>query len=411
MSTVRSEANAAQSEVAAAWERHVATMRELRGVLEGSELFQLAPQQRGMAYRQLAEVEAMAFNFCIGPRTTHPRMYRNTCWQQDFFCIGGNGPDFDYRMTLLDGKHTYRLTGKVNDSRMVLAQLNSGPPGSPNARCIGDYDFEDFHVREDGSFEVLLSAEKQSGSWIKLSAEHDYQWMIFRPSVESWDDVPAELYIERVSPLPDDRFDADEYSEAAVARRIDLASGYARYLIKDWACGFAQLVLRKAAGPNKFIAFDSEEATEEGSPSALYLECSFEVGDDEALILEFESEPNGTYWSLQLYDIWHRSLDFRTRQTTLNGRQMDKDADGKVRVVLSRRDPGVANWLDSAGYNHGQVTWRNYKVTRRVASQIHRMKFSEVFNHLAAATRKVAPEARARELEQRRRTYLRRHGE
>ncbi|MET0658544.1 MAG: DUF1214 domain-containing protein [Steroidobacteraceae bacterium] len=412
MSTVRNEVTEpALSEVAAAWEHHVATMKELRGVLESSELFKLAPAQRGMAYRQLIEVEAMAFNFCVGPRTAHPRVFRNTCWQTDFFCIGGNGPDFDYRMILLDGKHTYRLTGKVNDSRMILAQLNAGPPGSPNARCIGNYDFEDFNVREDGSFEVILSAKEHEGSWIKLPADNDYQWMIFRPSVETWDDVPAELTIERISPLSTDDPDSDEYSEAAVARRIGLATAYARYLIKDWACGFAPLVLRKGGGANKFIEFDSEEATEEGSPSARYLECSFEVGDDEALVLEFEREPNGTYWSLQLYDIWHRSLDFRTRQTTLNGRQMAKDADGKVRVVLSRRDPGVANWLDSAGYNHGEVTWRNYKVTRREQCAVHRVKFTDVLKHLPADTKKVTPEVRARELELRRKTYLRRHGE
>ncbi len=34
------------------------------------------------------------------------------------------------------------------------------------------------------------------------------------------------------------------------------------------------------------------------------------------------------------------------------------DDDGKVRVVVAHRDPGTANWLDTAGHSEGPIILR-----------------------------------------------------
>ena len=395
----------------AAWDKYLVTLDEARQVLEASPQYQNSPQHRGMAYRQLIEVQAMGYNFCVAPRTRHPRVYRNTCWQTEHYCIGGNGADFDYHTVFLDGKQTYKFTGRMNDSRMMLAQLNSATPGVEGARCVANYDFSDFKQGADGSFEVILSAQKQEGNWIQL-VDSDLQWMLIRPTAESWDEVPAELRIERLGDLSAMDTDAEEYSEAAVARRLGFMTDFVRYLIKEWAVGFVGIVMAKSQGQtNKFITFSAQDAKEEGSPSAEYLQCVFEVEDDEALILEFDEEPEGPYWSLQLYDMWQHTIGFRTRQTMLNGKQMSKDSDGKVRVVLCRRDPGVNNWLDNAGYTKGEVTWRNYKAVKIVGHRIHRVKFAELDKQLPTNTKRISKEERKLELQRRTDAYYRRHGE
>ena len=402
---------APESAVQAAWHRYLAMLDDMRVKIEAAPQFVAHPDQRGMAYRHLMEVQAMTYNFVVAPRTAHPRLFRNTAWQTEFYSIGGNGPDFDYRTLFLDGQHTYRLSGRFNDSRNVFAQLNNKTAGLEGSRNIASLDFRDFQYASDGSFSVILSADRHDGNWIELLRDADYQWMMFRPTVETWDEVAAELTIERISPIPDGSCDSDEYSEAVIARRIDAAAAFARYVLTDWTIGYVPLVLRSAGETNKFAVFSTEDAGELGSPVAQYLQCVFEVERDEALILEFDEEPNGAYWSLQLYDVWQHSLGLRTRQTTLNGRQMSKDKDGAVRIVLSYRDPGVVNWLDNAGYTRGEVTWRNYKVTKNVPHRIHRMKFEKIAAHLPPETPRISPEQRAAELVRRREAYLRRHGE
>lgn len=394
----------------AAWDRYISTLQELRTEIQRSEQYASAPDQRGIGFRHLMEVQAMAFNFVVGPRTAHPRMYRNTSWQSDFYSIGGNGPDFDYRTAFLDGTHTYRLTGRFRDSRMILAQINSATPGMPNSRCLANYDFSDFALGKDGSFEVIISAKKHSGNWIECLPDAGYQWLFVRPTVETWDEVPAEFEIERIGLLPSDSADSEEYSESAVARRIDFATSFARFVITEWAIGYVPLIERKAGGKNVFMTL-GVDGGELGNPAALYQHCVYEVNHDEALILEFEEEPQAAYWSLQLYDIWHRSLPFRTRQTTLSGRQMARDPDGKVRVVISRVDPGVANWLDNGGCSVGEVAWRIYKVRKNPNYRFLRVAFSDVNRHLPAKTQRITPDARARELKRRHDAYRRRHGE
>lgn len=393
----------------AAWRRYADALEEMRVAMERASQFTENPEQRGMAYRQLMEVQAMAYNFVMAPRTAHPRLFRNTAWQTEFYTIGGNGPDFDYRTAFLDGKHSYRLTGKVNDSRTLVAQVNSATPGQSGSRCLANYDLRTL-ADDDGRIDIVLSAEEHPGNWIALLPDADYQWMMIRPTVEEYDDVPAALEIERISPLAPGP-ESDEYSEEAVARRIDLATSFVRYVLTDWSIGYTQLVLRNAGDYNRFITFNVVEAGELGSPAAQYLQAVFEVEEDEALLIEFHEEPDGSYWSLQLYDLWQHSLPFRTQQCTLNGRQMVRDADGKVRVVLSARDPGIANWLDNGGYRRGEMIWRNYLATRNVPHDIHRVKLADLDGLLPAETARITPEERAGTIERRRRAYLRRHGE
>ncbi|MET0547492.1 MAG: DUF1214 domain-containing protein [Caulobacterales bacterium] len=408
--TIQSAA-AVSGRLSRAWDGYLKALKDMQLAFDRSDQFKLAPDQKGMAYRQLMEAQAMAYNYAVGPRTAHPRVFRNTIWQTEFYSIGGNGPDFDYRLSFIEGGHDYRLWGKINDCTSLFCQLNSALPGSEGSRVLKSYEFHEFELGPDKSFEIIVSARPHKGNWIELAPDADYQWLMFRPAIETWESKSAEIHIERISPLDPMAAETDEYSEEAVARRIEAATAFFKYILTDWAMGYVPLVLRGAGETNKFFTFSVEDAGEMGSPVAQYLQCVFEVDDDEALILEFDEEPKAAYWSLQLYDVWQHALAFRTRQSTLNGTQMAKDADNAVRVVLSRRDPGVANWLDNAGYRMGEVTWRNYKATSNVNHRIRRVKFDDLDRHLPAGTQRVTPRERAAELGRRRAAYLRRHGE
>ncbi len=406
-----SESDATSPDLARAWANYIETLEDLRRKVVASPQFAAVPQQRARAYHILMEVQAIVYNHALAPRMSHPRIFRNLDWQTDVYSLSGAGPDFFYGTVVLDGAQTYRLKGKVRDSRMLLAQHNIHLPGSPGARLVANYDFVNFTINDDGSFEVLISADHQDGNWIPLERDVDFQWLFFRPLMECWDAKPTELTIERVSEIDRNHYNDHEFDEAITARRIEAATAYARYMIESWTIGFSQHVERLAGCTNVFEVVGSEQAGEVGSPSAEYVFAVFEVTNEEALVITMDQAPNGQFWSYQIEDIWLRGIDFRTRQTTLHSGQIVPEPEGSIVVVLSYRDPGVANWIDASGYEKGLILLRDYCSQSSTIPRIDRVSFLDLDAQLPSSIARVTPNQRAMELARRRAAYEDRYGE
>jgi hypothetical protein len=48
----------------------------------------------------------------------------------------------------------------------------------------------------------------------------------------------------------------------------------------------------------------------------------------------------------------------------LNGTQAQVDADGKIRIVVADRNPGVTNWVETLGHRKGFLQFRWQRVSR-----------------------------------------------
>ena len=83
----------------------------------------------------------------------------------------------------------------------------------------------------------------------------------------------------------------------------------------------------------------------------------FELADDEALVLRFWPM-SSNYQSVMLRDMWSSALEYGNRQTSLVPSQSYLDKDGSFWAVISRRDPGIQNWLDTTGLHRGFITFR-----------------------------------------------------
>ena len=70
------------------------------------------------------------------------------------------------------------------------------------------------------------------------------------------------------------------------------------------------------------------------------------------------------YQGIQLGSMWYVSLDYINHQTSLTADQARIDPDGRMRFVISERDPGVANWLERTGHSRGYVQLRWQRLTR-----------------------------------------------
>jgi len=65
--------------------------------------------------------------------------------------------------------------------------------------------------------------------------------------------------------------------------------------------------------------------------------------------------PRCEYWMIALHNHWMETLDYVHHQATLNSHSTQLEPDGSVRWVVAHRDPGVPNWLDTAGHRRGTI--------------------------------------------------------
>jgi hypothetical protein len=95
----------------------------------------------------------------------------------------------------------------------------------------------------------------------------------------------------------------------------------------------------------------------QGDPNTSYNYSYWELAEDEAFVIEF-TPPACEYWNLQIGNHWLESLDFFHHDTHVNHHTAVADEEGRVRVIVARRDPGLPNWLDTAGHARGGLALR-----------------------------------------------------
>ena len=126
----------------------------------------------------------------------------------------------------------------------------------------------------------------------------------------------------------------------------------------------------------------------------LYVEGLIDINDDEALIYETDVPKHCRYWNIVTNDSLWNTVDYTNRQSSLNGYSARIDKDGKFRAVVSATDPGVPNWLDTAGYKQGSLFGRWLQCDTTPTPTVTRVKLADVRKYLPADTPVVTVEAR-----------------
>ena len=178
-----------------------------------------------------------------------------------------------------------------------------------------------------------------------------------------------------------------------VAQRLDYAARWAEAVIpfwndylREWSAGVEANTLQPPIIPRG------------GSQDIRHGGGRFDLAPDEALIIEFDP-PQARYWSYQWYtDGWFESPDFANRVTSLNGAQAHTDSDGKVRIVVAHRDPGVQNWLDTEGRHQASINYRYVWTQDEPMPSTRVVPFAEIGRHLPADTPHFDADARREQI-------------
>ena len=288
----------------------------------------------------------------------------------------GDNPDVLYEYVPLDATRCYRVRGRRGDE-LYLAFCVYDRAVDGATKLGANLSDAGMHFEPDGSFELALASERPSGArnWLRLGPEAAS--MIARQYFhDPRRATPARLEIEALPAAPP----RPPLGEAELALRLASVARFVRETSELSAAlsvfaglnpaprdGGEHSALQVVGGVVQGERPSARELAQQldprivaghlPTPDIAYTGAWWRIGPDEAVVAE-GTPPRCRYWSLQTFNRWFESPDYRERRVALNDSQASVAPDGSFRAVIAARDPGIPNWLDSAGHEEGHVVFR-----------------------------------------------------
>ena len=345
--------------------------------------------QRADGFRFLTQNLGQAFDLGLETKDTrYPAIHT--------FCnptrkLGGDCADFVYQQAWIDGESTYRIVGNRGTARFLNVTVQgprSAGPGvlhepfgdMPEANLFG----HGLTTADDGRFEIWIGGPQRGPNWLPTTAGS--RKLFIRQGFDSWDEHPARVRIERVGmdtpkppPTPVSMIDA-----------MGWAGDFVTGLMDDWP----EFPFRSGGvdeeNPNRFPAAPATDADAKRGRAATNMH--WVLSDDEALIIEFDAHDG--LWMFTNMGVFFNSMDYLYRPVSYTPSRTAVDSDGKVRLVLAHEDPGIHNWIDSQGFERGNVTYRHMLEGEPAELRTRVVNRTRLADALPPDTATVSPEER-----------------
>ena len=333
---------------------------------------------RAAYHAQLLMLLAQGYAQVFATHAEHPDWVPHT---GPLFPWGAPNHDTIYGFAPINAQGAYRVSG--NQGTETIASLmfrrNGANTGQVHGATLGEIDIQDLPTGADRRFTLLLSAQRPAGHaglWFAIPPETT--GLTARHVTETPEQYDGVWSLERLDRLPGDTVATAANVEARIATLTSFVAKLNEFLLR--------LVkkLRDGGHTNSFLA--DRFADNGGIAAQMYFQSLFEFDADEVLILEAEMPETVNYWSVQLVDPFYSAIDFTFHSSAFNGKQASLSSDGRARFVIAARDPGVPNWLDTAGWQRGGMFWRWHKASGFPQPNVLRVKAAQLRNHLPADT-------------------------
>ena len=374
------------------WAELMATLAPLGDTVADRALHFDDPQSRHETFRNLAIGLAQGIFEHLHNDVGHPEFVPHL---NNVFNLAATVPDYMYQTALVNGAGTYRVSGFRGTSRFVDIDVFGGHHATGGvAHSVANVTLDDLELDDKGYFSMILSAERPpgyEGDWLKLG--ETASMLLVRHAACDWrNEIDARLAIERLdTPAQRPRMQPGEIA----VRLSNLASWTERVVLK-W---LDHVDNRRRQGIVNRLERLSYAA---GAAGQTMFDGLFTIAPDEALIVESDLPKSSRYWSVLLTDDQLMTIDWVNRQSSLNDLQAMVDADGRLRVVVCARDPGIPNWLDTAGYANGtiQLRWNQPSDSPEPTTKL--VPWTQIKDYLHADTPLVSPQQRDASLRKRR---------
>jgi hypothetical protein len=298
--------------------------------------------------------------------------------------------DTVYRQTQITAGGSYRLRGRKGSLSIAKIGMYGPQAAGGSIQALGYHDLNELPGGPDAPFDVILSPKRPEGyegDWWELHPNASmlnlrqvaYDWATERDPLLSIEriDIPA----ARSRPAASD-----------IAQRLDRlvpATAHTAMLLLD----HVEQLRSEGYVNSKFKEWDVVGGFG-GLFGQFYYETVYDLKDDEALVIETDYPDQVAYASLLLTNEVFETTDWYNNHSSLNGAQWHRNSDGKLRVVVSAKDPGVHNWLDTAGYPSGVIQGRWTDTSSTPMPTARTVPVAQVMEHLPADMRTVTPQER-----------------
>lgn len=284
--------------------------------------------------------------------------------------MGADNPDNYYQYATISGDYEYRLSGSrgsINYLGFGTYKGNYGIGGGTGE--TGYLDARNIKINKDGTFEVILSCAKHPGNWLAMKPETS-SLIVRQTFADRKNETIAELKIERIGGEGEPTPVTPEKIEQGLTTAGRIVVGAAT-MFANWAEGFMKHT-------NQLPQFDpAVSLAAMGDPNICYYHSYWKLTADEALVIDVKP-PKCDAWNFQLDNHWMESLDYRYYPVWVNQHTARYRPDGSVRIVVSPRDPGVDNWIDTVGHDRGTMLFRWIRAEEHPQPQTRVVKIDEV---------------------------------
>lgn len=276
--------------------------------------------------------------------------------------MGLDNPDTLYYHADVEPTGTYVVRGRRGTTTDLSFQVLRGDY-TPSTVPGGEDAFDDrrLQIAEDGSFELTFGpAIPDAGDDYFVLGEGASMlavWEVY----SDWTERKGSITIERVDTVGTA---PDEPDLARVARRYSTAGKMLLARINTWFNFPKWFYLDEPVN-----TFTPPRQTPGGLSTQFSSVGNYDLGPDDAMVISIPKS-DAPYQGFQLGSMWYISLDYVNHQTSLNSAQAQVDPDGVIRMVVSHRDPGVANWIETTGRRKGILQFRWQRVDSPIGPEL-----------------------------------------
>lgn len=277
--------------------------------------------------------------------------------------MGLDNPDTLYFHAYLRDDAEYVVSGRRGSTADLSFQVLKGdysPVEVPDS--LSAFDDRAFDVADDGTFELRFGPSAAGRNAFRLG--EGSSMLLVREVYSDWQtERRGTISIRR-----DDRAGCAPPPSGtdALARKYSVAGKILLSRLRTFLAFPEWFYLNEPVN-----TMTPPRATPGGLATQFSSAGHFDLDADQAMIVTVPAAglDVAPYQGIQLGSMWYVSLDYINHQTSLTADQARTDPDGRLRFVISERDPGLANWLELTGRRRGYVQIRWQRLARELTGE------------------------------------------